>query len=301
MSLTLFTTCKPFRGEFARIQSDALESWTRLEPRPEILVLGDAQGVREACQRLGLRHVPKVPENEYGTPLVDGLVRVAEAEASHPLLGFVNADILLAQSPVAAAAEVAARFPRFLLLARRWNVPLAEPWRFDADWAPRLAAFARAQGRLEPVYGGVDLFVFPKGALAFPAGYAIGRGRWDSAILYRARLARLPVVDATERLVTVHPDHGYGHHPGDRDGVFAGPEAARNQALLGGAEHVFTAANATHVLDARGLHRAPLFDPLLAVRRLANLPALHPGLAPLAPVVRAAARLWRQRTHLGIP
>ncbi|HVP28114.1 MAG TPA: hypothetical protein VMW35_03010 [Myxococcota bacterium] len=296
MRLTLFTTCKPFRGEFARIQSDALESWTRLDPRPEILVIGDAPGVDEACARLGLRRVPDVPSNEFGTPLLDGLVAAAERAASGELLAFVNADVLLPASPLAAAERVAERFARFLLVARRWNVPLAEPWDFSApDWAARLEAFALARGRLEPVYGGVDLFVFPRGLFASLPAFAIGRGRWDSALVYHARAARVPVVDATASLVTVHPDHGYGHHPGDRSGVFQGPEAVRNEALLGGAEYVFSAANATHVLDARGLRRPRRLDPVLALRRLANLPALHPSLGLLVPLVRAAAPLWRAR------
>lgn len=300
MSLTLFTTCKPFRGEFARIQADALESWTRLEPRPEILVLGTSPGVAEACARLGLRHLPEVPCNEHGTPLLDGLLASAERAATTDLLGFVNADVLLTASPLAAACAVRAQLPRFLLIARRWNVPLDSPWDFEApDWAGRLARFARATGDLEPVYGGVDLFVYPRGALPPVPGFAIGRARWDSALLYHARRAALPLVDATGLLVTVHPNHGYAHHPGDRRGVFEGPEARRNQALLGGAEHVFTAANATHVLGARGLRRAPLLDPLRAVRRLANLPALHPRLAGLSPLVRALAPLWRARTLLG--
>lgn len=300
MSLTLFTTCKPFRGEFARIQADALESWTRLVPRPEILVLGDGEGVAAACARLGLRQVPEVPSNEHGTPFLDGLLATAEREAKGDFLGLVNADVLLTGSPLAAASAVRERLPRFLMIARRWNVPLEVPWNFASeDWAGRLARFARATGALEPVYGGVDLFVYPRGALPPVPAFAIGRARWDSALLYHARRAKLPLVDATERLVAVHPNHGYGHHPGDRRGVFEGPEARHNESLLGGAEYVFTAANATHVLGARGLRRAPLLDPLLAVRRLANLPALHPRLAGLAPFVRAIAPIWRARTLLG--
>ncbi len=41
---TLFSTPKPFRGEFARIQRNAMRSWVALRPRPEILIFGDEEG-----------------------------------------------------------------------------------------------------------------------------------------------------------------------------------------------------------------------------------------------------------------
>ena len=70
---TIATTCKPFEGLAARIQRNALSSWARISPRPEVLVLGDEPGVAEICQRLGFRQVTDIERNEFGTPIVSGL------------------------------------------------------------------------------------------------------------------------------------------------------------------------------------------------------------------------------------
>ena len=294
MSLTLFTTCKPFVGAFAAAQTRALASWRRAEPKAEILVLGTGAGVRECCDSLGLRHLPDVRCNEFGTPLLGELFATAERCARGDLLGYVNADILLASSPHAIARRVRASFPRFLLVARRWNLPYS-PELDDAALASaeRLEAFARARGRLEPVYGGIDLFVFSRGVFGELPRFAIGRGRWDSALLYHARRARVPVVDATDVLCALHPDHDYSHHPRGRAGVFRGVEALRNEQLLGGLEFALSALDATHVLRPSGLARQLRLEPALVLRRLATLPALHPRLRALAPLVRALAPLWR--------
>lgn len=296
MSITLFTTCKPFLGAFAAAQTRALASWKRVEPSAEILVLGSGVGVRECCDSLGLRHVPDVACNEFGTPLLRELFATAERSARGELLGYVNADILLASSPLDAALRVASRFARFLLVARRWNLACSpELERAAAGSAAGLEAFARARGRIEPVYGGIDLFVFSRGVFGELPRFAIGRGRWDSALLYHARRARIPVVDATDVLCALHPDHDYSHHPHGREGVFGGVEAARNEELLGGAEFALNALDATHVLHADGLARQLRLEPALVLRRLASLPALHPRLHALAPFVRALAPLWRAR------
>ena len=46
VSLTLFTTCKPFEGKAARVQRNALRSWA-LGPACDVVVFGDEPGVRE--------------------------------------------------------------------------------------------------------------------------------------------------------------------------------------------------------------------------------------------------------------
>ena len=300
-SLSIFTTCKPFRGAAARAQSNALESWSRMRPRPEVLVFGkEAEGV-EACRASGARSIPELACTPFGAPLLPALVEGAEREASGEVLALANADIVLTSSLPAAIATVADRFERWLLVARRWNVALDERLDFSApDWAGRLAARARREGTLEPPWGGVDVFAFPRGAFGdepLPP-FALGRGRWDSGILFQARRRGLAVIDATAVVIAIHPDHGYDHHPEGRSSVFGGPDSLRNERLLGGAPFVFSALNATHVLSAGGLRPQRLRHPVLVLRRLATLPALDPRLRGLAPVVSALAPLWRGARRL---
>ncbi len=294
-TLTLFTTCKPFEGKFALIQRNALRSWKSLHPACEVIVFGDEPGVRECCEELGFRQIADVPRNEYGTPLLDGLFEAAERTATTEILGFVNADIMLTSDLMSGVHTVRVRFPRFLLIARRWNVEIEGESDFEApDWESQLRRYVRHQDSLESLYGGIDLFVFPRGIWRELQPFAIGRFRWDSALIFRARKLGVPVVDATEVVTCVHQLHDYSHHPQGSSGVFLGPEAERNVELMGGEEFVFTALNATHLLTSSGIRRRVDFYPRYFLRRLAMLTTLYSPLRPLVPAVRRLAG-WRRK------
>ena len=71
LPLTILAMPKPFRGHIGIIQRNAIRSWTLLRPSCEIVLFGDDTGVSAAAAELGVRHVPNVARNEYGTPLVN--------------------------------------------------------------------------------------------------------------------------------------------------------------------------------------------------------------------------------------
>src|SRR5882724_4764180 len=93
--LTIFTIPKAFVGHVGVIQRNAIRSWTLLEPRPEIILLGNDEGTAQVARELGLRHIPEITSNQHGTPLLNDMFRRAELNASSPLLCYVNADIVL--------------------------------------------------------------------------------------------------------------------------------------------------------------------------------------------------------------
>jgi hypothetical protein len=193
---------------------------------------------------------------------------------------------MLTSDLIAAVEAVQKRFDRFLMIARRWNVELADDWDFKSpSWEAKLRAYVREHGALEPSYGGVDLFVYRRGLWKHLPPFAIGRTRWDSALIYEARKL-LPVSNYQGQLRLPKPA---SHDPQDTPGVFKGPEALRNQSLLGGDEFIFTSLNATHVLTESGIRQNRVWFPPYLLRQLATLPALHPRLRPLAPVVRFSA------------
>jgi SAM-dependent methyltransferase len=298
--VTLFTTCKPFRHEFAAIQRNAMRSWSLLDPQPPVVVFGNEDGVREICEQLGFRHIGELDRTQGGAPLLNGLFEAAERYATTELLAYLNADIILTHDFAPAVQHVSDELDRFLLIGRRWNLSLKEDWSFeDPAWEERLREVCRARGVLEPPYGGVDLFAYRRGLWGKLPPFAIGRGRWDSALIYYASRMNVPVVDATASLTCVHQDHDYSHHPDRMNDPLRGPDAQRNDALLGGPHYYFTALNATHVLGSTGLRRQRILNPAQLLRRAATLPGLHPRLAPLAPLVRWVAPVWRRGRRPG--
>ena len=276
--LTFFTIPKPFTGHAGVIQRNALASWSRAAPGAEILVCGDETGAREAAASAGARLLPAVERSALGTPLVGPTFALAAREASHPLLVYVNADIVLLPGFGEALGRVTAL--SFLLVARRWDLDITEPIDFSsAGWARELAARVRAEGRLFR-RDALDCFAFPRACpLVELPPFAVGRPGWDNYLVYRARELRLPVIDATSAVTLVHQNHGYGHVPGSTGDRWEGPEARANRALMGGTERTFDIGDATHVLTGEGLERAWGLWHLL--RRVETAHLRFPALAPL--------------------
>jgi hypothetical protein len=81
--------------------------------------------------------------------------------------------------------------------------------------------------------------------------FAVGRPGWDNWMIYRARLLRIPVVDATRAITAIHPRHGYEHVPEGTGALWYGPEAEANFELIQGLER-FQTRHATHLLTRIG-------------------------------------------------
>jgi hypothetical protein len=58
--LTIFTIAKPFHGHIDVIQANAINSWLRLCPQPEIILFGNDEGTASTASQLGVRYVPDV-------------------------------------------------------------------------------------------------------------------------------------------------------------------------------------------------------------------------------------------------
>lgn len=252
--LTLFALPKPFEGHIGVIQRNAIESWTRLEPRPEIILLGDEAGTAQVAQAMGLRHAPQIARNEYGTPLVGDLFRQAQALATGELLCYVNADIMLMSDFSEAAAPAAAQTRPFLMAGRRWTVDLPYLWDFGPGWEANLRAYVGQQGLLDPPWS-IDYFLFPTGFWKDIPPFALGRFFWDNWLLSQARRQNALLIDASSVVMAVHQSHGYSHQATSTQNLHSGPEALRNLELAGGNHRLYGLSLATHLLTGQGLRR----------------------------------------------
>ena len=255
--LTLFTIPKSFRGHSGIIQRNAIRSWTLLRPACEIILFGDDEGTAEAAAEFGVRHISDVARNEYGTPLVNDIFEKAQRLATHDVLCYVNADIILISDFMKAVQQVASRKSRFLMVGQRWDVDLGETWDFQRqDWEAKLRAHVREQGELHGKKG-MDYFVFSRGLFDSIPAFAIGRMAWDNWLVYKARKRLAAVVDATTTIMAVHQNHEYGHF-GSRKELRQSREFQRNRELM--AYGNFNLKDATHKLLPDGLHFAWSLD-----------------------------------------
>lgn len=267
--LTLFTIPKAFHGLIAVIQRNAILSWTHLDPRPEIILLGSDEGTAELARELGLRHIAKIAASDRGTPLVNDLFAKAEAAATFDRLAYVNADIILTQDFLRAVAIVDRAMPRSLMVSKRIDLDVREPLNFDRSWQEDLQKRVRCSG-VDGHYSSIDIFVYPKRLYAEIPPFAIGRLWWDHWLIKAVREQNLPVVDASRIAPLVHQRHDYNHAPGGEQEVWRGAEAKKNFDLSGGVRHAYTLLDVTHELLEDGSLRAVKFrKPLHKIKEVA--------------------------------
>lgn len=257
-SLTILAMPKPFCGHIGMIQRNAITSWTKLRPRPEIYLFGQEEGVSELAGELQIHHSNEIARNEFGTPLLDDLLRRAREFAGTPLLCYVNSDIILLQEFVDAVSVIHAKFPRFLAVAYRLNIDVQEPLDFAADGENKLRQEIMPNGAAgNPT--AIDVFVFPPDVYQQVPPLALGRAWFDQWLIKDARRQNIPVVDITQVARAIHQNHEYRHIAGGQQGAYWGEEARRSLEIYGGVPHAFTLLDVTHELLAEGRIRRVRF------------------------------------------
>src|SRR4030042_122027 len=133
--LTLIAVPKPFVGRIGKIQTNAILSWTRLRPEPQIILMGDEEGVKEFAEKFNLRYFPRIEKNEYKTPLYSSIFTESEKLASNDWLCHITSDVILTGDFIGACQDLRESFPKFLAIARRWNVEIPDLIDFsEKDW-----------------------------------------------------------------------------------------------------------------------------------------------------------------------
>jgi len=244
--LTMVALPRPFQGHYGVIQRNAILNWTRLCPKPEIILFGNEEGTAEIARELGLRHAPTLDCNEYGTPLLSDLFEKAQALARGNIIGFVNADIMFLGGFMEAVQQVASWRDRFLMVGRRNSVNLDQPELYGSpEQEERLRALVQQQNLPVPP-GATDYFVFPRGQFVRLPQFAVGRGYWDNWVLWETLSSKTPIVDASRMVLAVHQNHEYS------PGQVQSPESRRNFELAG--RHMIVLGDATtHKLTPSGI------------------------------------------------
>jgi hypothetical protein len=229
--LTIFTTCKPFEGEFSIIQRNAITSWTKLGENIQIIIVGNEKGVKEISSELNITNIPVVKRNSLGTPYLDDIFNQAKKIAKYDILCYINADIILTPSAIDVVKFISSKFKNFLIVGRRWNTPINFLLDFsDNNWDKKLKEYVKANGKLD-LPGAIDYFIFNKDLYQNIPPFLIGRTAWDNYLVGRAILKTPFVFDATDSIFAVHQMHSYNHHPDGAFGIWHGEENRYNNKI----------------------------------------------------------------------
>lgn len=249
--LTIFTTPKPFRGAIKQIQINAIKSWTLLRPKCQVLLIGEEEGAREAAEQLGVRLIPEVERNERGTPFVNSMFEKALRVGTQPYLCFINADTVLMDDFVEAVKRLSDMIPRqdFLLVGGKWDIEQFDPETFEhTQWQTEMKQYLRQNCRR---YDAFEYFVYPRG-LPWDMPPILMRPCIDNWLIYKARALKIPVVDGTPAIDTIHQRHDHLHYLKKEQLPLESDEVRYNLKILG-FWHKYTLLHRTHVLTPDGL------------------------------------------------
>jgi primosomal replication protein N len=251
--ISILASPKSWKGLAEVHQYNAVKSWLALHPEVEVILYGDAEGTAEACERLGVQHVPHVDATPAGIPYFGAIAEHAAKYARYDLQCYVNCDILFTKSLLNAFQRIP--FNQFLMIGQR--IDLAEGVSIDVtapDFLDKLVLLAEAGKAELHTPAGSDYFLFPRGLWQGLPPVVIGRGGYDNALILFSIKKKLPIIDATHMVPAVHQFHGYTHRDNGEHDVFDGVEATMNK-YLAGKHHVPTLIDATWCMNHSGLFR----------------------------------------------
>ena len=266
--LTIFTSPKVFKeNHVSIIQKNAIKSWTKIQPKCEIILFGDDEGVAEAADELGVKHIPGIKKNEQGTPILNSAISIAAKEAKSQILLYVNSDIILLNDIISAIGKIKEK--SFLISGQRWDIDIKEEIDFNnSDWEVKLIEKIKKTGKLHGL-AGMDYFVFPRqlpNMIKMP-DFAVGRAGWDNWLIYRTRFLKIPMIDATSEITVIHQNHDYSHSFYGRKKQVGGPEVKKTLILAGGLSKMCTLRDADFILTKNGIEKVPF--PRLIFSKLA--------------------------------
>ncbi|MFH1287841.1 MAG: hypothetical protein ABII25_04000 [bacterium] len=246
--LTIFTSPKPFIGKFNIIQRNAIQSWTLLNPKPEIILLDKVEGTETVAKDLGIQNSPDISQ-----------FKKAQSSAKNDLVGYVNADIILTDS-IFTAIETVKKFvnnSKFLVVGKRWSIFLDRPFNFKkGDWQDDLKKFREYNDNGFMGHAGqIDYFIFPKNIEWNTPPFLMGKGAWNGWFIHNAIKMEIPVIDASGFITAYHQEH-FNFDPADYNKKQTKKERRINKKLSGGFLNRYTILDSSHRLTFNGLKKS---------------------------------------------
>lgn len=255
---TIFSVPKAHKGDIRLLQKNAVTSWTRLRPRPHVILFGDEDGVAALAAETGAVHLAEIRTNRHGTPLVSDAFSKALSMSRDDLFCFINSDIILADDFIRSVIAVDgwSRDRPFLMVGRRTNLAVVADVDFDDPrWQESLRDDSAREGeRASPLF--IDYFAFRRGAFDELPPFAVGRAAYDNWLIWAAWRKGVKVVDASHDVTAIHQDHDYSHAGTSRQDVYGSEESMTNQRLAGGWRHLLSIAHAPYMLQGGTVKRA---------------------------------------------
>jgi hypothetical protein len=252
--ITIFSTPRPFKGPFDRIQRNAIKSWMKVCPDCKIILFEDEEKTTaKIAEEIGVTCVTDVVSDEFGTPLLNHAFNKVKELSSSKVIVQINTDIILTDSFLKAINRALSLMndKPFFMSGKRWDLGVTEKIDFDdINWQINIINNAKKNGKLHG-FSGMDYWVLPANAPFEIPPFIVGRPGMDSWLVYKSRFVKMPVIDSTNVIDIVHQNHDYPQKKKD----FFEIEKKRNISLAGGQINMMTLREADYILTEKGLEK----------------------------------------------
>jgi len=229
--LTIFTIPKPFIGHIGRIQRNAIKSWKLLDPSIEVILFGNEEGATDVVEELGLRHIPDVLCNEWGTPYISNIFSYVQKIAKYDVICFANCDIILLSDFLHAIHRVEEKKQHFFIAGTRRNIDYGNDIDVSIHSENKIRKYVEKNGNMSSGTG-MDYLVFTRGIIEEMPKFLIGRPGWDNWMMWYAADSVYPFIQCTSQIMAIHQNHDYSHVPKRVGNSWEGPEAQYNRSLI---------------------------------------------------------------------
>lgn len=194
--LTIFSTCKPFEGQYDTIQRNSIRSWLRIDNSQIILFGKEAKNI---ASDFGAYY--KEPKCDKGYPYINSMFNIAQTTPSD-LYMYTNADMIF-RNIWKAVEIVKQRHNDFLIIGRRKELSKdIGPLTFENKWWKRLDCHSK----LGDVCS-IDYFLFTPQFWEDIPNFVVGHVAFDNWLVENALLNNKPVIDATKCITAYHQKH----------------------------------------------------------------------------------------------
>lgn len=194
----MYVNFRPFEDTWINtIQTDAIKSWLSLNPRPEIIAIGNDPGVKETCEEYNLIHVPSIKTAKSGASYLNKLIQRAEKRATNDIMLLISGDIMVDQTTIKAAEALKeSGMTKFCLCARKRNMKRQPDGTFTKNnWC---------------LWQAGDYFMHSRGMFESMPDFIVGRRALDNW-MYRHCIANDALIDGSGVITVWHQQHERQH------------------------------------------------------------------------------------------
>jgi hypothetical protein len=211
--ISLVTAFKKFQGNYDRIQKSALFSWNSNDL--QVIAPNNEVGIKDSCKDFQnisfIDDVKRGRELGFSTqaPIFKDLIEKALPVANTPMVGFLNADIVLLEDFSKKLEAILEKYGYGIFITGSRNDIRLDYYVNDEQ------SYKRIQAEPRTLFSGSDIFITSKYIWRLLVSgmpeFIMGRCCLSDWLCLQAQVKKLKKYNSTNFLPTLHPVHGDEH------------------------------------------------------------------------------------------